>query len=83
MSIVVYLLKVSLALLLCRALYWTYMDHLAGTPVALTEQAGTWSPGSVLLMVYLAVALGLLVRSALRFRQIFTDSVNPNSFWLL
>ena len=118
MSIVVYLLKVSLALLLCTLLYWatfrkltffqwnrlylltsivlslilpllrlqwkntmvavadiggidwTYMDHLATNPVALTEQADTWSPGSVLLMVYLTIALGLLVRSALRFRQL-------------
>lgn len=118
MSMVVYLLKVSLALLLCWALYWatfrkltffqwnrlyllasvvlslvlpllrlqwkntmvavadiggidwTYMDHLATSPVALTEQADTWSPGSVLLMVYLTIALSLLVKSALRFRQL-------------
>jgi len=118
MSIVLYLLKVNLALLLCWVLYWTtfrkltffqwnrfyllasvvlslilpllrlqwkstmvavadiggidwtYMDHLATTPVALTEQAGSWSPGSVLLMVYLAITLSLLVRSALRFRQL-------------
>ncbi len=118
MSIVVYLLKVSLALLLCWALYWTafrkltffqwnrfyllasvvlslilpllrlqwkntmvavadiggidwtYMDHLASQPVAFTEHADAWSPGSVLLMVYLSVALGLLMRSAFRFRQL-------------
>ena len=118
MSIMVYLLKVSLALLLCWVLYWAtfrkltffqwnrlyllasvvlslilpllrlqwkntmvavadiggidwiYVDHLATGPVALTEQADTWSPGSVLLMVYLTIALSLLVRSALRFRQL-------------
>jgi len=118
MSLVVYLLKVSLALMLCWALYWTtfrkltffqwnrfylvasvalslilpllklqwkdtmvtvadiggidwtYMDHLATQPVALAEHADSWSPGSVLLMVYITVALGLLVRSALRFRQL-------------
>jgi len=118
MSMVVYLLKVSLALLLCWTLYWTtfrkltffqwnrfyllasvalslilpllklqwketmvavadiggidwtYVGHLATQPVALTEHADTWSPGSVQLMVYIAVALGLLVRSALRFRQL-------------
>lgn len=118
MSIVVYLLKASLALLLCWALYWTvfrkltffqwnrfyllasvalslslpllklqwnttmvagadiggidwtYMGHLATQPVALTEHAETWSPGSVLFTVYLTVVLSLLVRSALRFRQL-------------
>jgi hypothetical protein len=118
MSIVVYLLKVSLALLLSWALYWsafrkltffqwnryyllasvvlslilpllrlqldktmvaaadiggidwTYMDHLASPPEALTEHANAWSPGSVLLLIYLTVALGLLLRSALRFRQL-------------
>jgi len=118
MSIVVYMLKVSLALLLCWALYWTafrkltffqwnrfyllasvalslilpllklqwnttmvavadiggidwsYMGHLATQPVALTEHAETWSPGSVLFAVYLTVALCLLVRSALQFRQL-------------
>ena len=118
MSIVVYLLKVSIALLLCWALYrttfkrltffqwnrfyllasvvlslilpllklqwnttmvavadiggidWTYVDHLTTQPVTFTEQANMWTPGTVLLIVYLAVALSLLVRSALRFRLI-------------
>ena len=118
MSIGIYLLKVSLALLLCWTLYWiafkrltffqwnrfyllasvvlslilpllrlqwkntmvtvadiggidwTYMDHLATHPVAFTEQTEMWSPGTILLMVYLTVALCLLGRSALRFRQL-------------
>jgi len=118
MSIVVYMLKVSLALLLCWALYWTafrkltffqwnrfyllasivlsfilplfklqwnttmvavadiggidwtYVGHLASQPVALTEHAKTWSPGSVLFAVYITIALSLLLRSAFRFRQL-------------
>jgi hypothetical protein len=128
MSIVVYLLKVSLALLLCWALYWTtfkrltffqwnrfyllasvvlslivpllklqwnttmvavadiggidwtYVNHLTTQPVAFTEQANMWSPGTVLLTVYLAVALSLLVRSAARFRYCLLQMVFHLSF---
>lgn len=50
---------------------WTHMDHLVSSPVALTEQAGSWSPGSVFLIMYTIVALTLLFRSVLRFRQLF------------
>ena len=53
---------------------WTYMDHLVTTPVALTEQTGSWSPGSVLLILYMIVTLTLLGRSILRFRQLFKSS---------
>jgi hypothetical protein len=118
MSMLIYLLKVSLALLFCWALYWTafkrltffqwnriyllasvvlsiflpllrlqwgntvvavadfggidwtYVDHLAGSPEALKESSSTWSPASLVLIVYLSVAMSLLGRSALRFRQL-------------
>ncbi len=53
---------------------WTYMDHLVTTPVAMTEQTGSWSPGSVLLILYMIVALTLLGRSVLRFRQLFIST---------
>jgi len=122
MSILIYLIKVNLALILCWALYsvafkkltffqwnrfyllgsvvlsfilpllrlqwksamvaaadiggidWTYVDHLASTPLVLSEQAESWSPGSVLLILYVIVALAHLVRSALRFRQLLTST---------
>jgi beta-lactamase regulating signal transducer with metallopeptidase domain len=118
MSILIYLIKVNLAILLFGALYrvafrnlsffqwnrffllgsvalstilpllrlqwkstmvavadlggidWTYMDQLATSPVVLTEQAGSWSPGSVLLFLYIVVSLSFLIRSALRFRHL-------------
>ena len=123
MSILIYLIKVNLAIMLCWALYrvafkkltffqwnrfylvgsvvlslilpllrlqwkptmgtaadiggidWTYVDHLASTPLALSEQADSWSPGAFLLIVYVIVALTLLVRSALRFRQLLASTV--------
>jgi hypothetical protein len=53
---------------------WTYMDHLVTTPVALTEQTGSWSPGSVLLILYMIVALTLLISSALRFRKLIIST---------
>jgi hypothetical protein len=120
MSILVYLIKVNLALMLCWVLFsgafknltffqwnrfyllgsvilslilpllrlqwnstlavavdlggidWTYMDHLVTTPLALNERTGGWSPGSVLLVLYMIVTLTLLFRSVLRFRQFLT-----------
>jgi len=122
MSLLVYLIKVSMALVLCWALYraafrkltffqwnriyllasvvlslilpllrlqlktklvaaadiggidWTYVDHLASTPVHLTQNAEAWSPGSVLLLVYIAVALTLLLRSGLRIRHLLRST---------
>jgi len=122
MSILIYLIKVNLAIMLCWALYrvafkqlsffqwnrfyllgsvvlslilpllrlqwkpkmvaaadiggidWIYMDHLATSPVALTEHTAVWSPGSLFLIAYLIVALILLVRSARRFRQLLTNT---------
>ena len=122
MSILIYLIKVNLAIILCWALYrvafkkltffqwnrfyllgsvvlslilpllrlqwksamvaaadirgidWTYVDHLASTPLVLSEQAESWSPGSVLLILYVIVALTLLLRSALRFRQLLKST---------
>jgi hypothetical protein len=53
---------------------WTYMDHLVTNPVALIEQTGSWSPGSVLLVLYMIVTLTLLGRSAFRFRQLFKST---------
>jgi len=118
MSMLVYLIKVNLALVLCWALYrvafrkltffqwnrfylmgsvvlslilpllrlqlkttlvaaadiggidWTYVDHLASNPVALTQYANPWSPRSVILAVYVAVALTFLLRSGLKFRHL-------------
>jgi len=57
-----------------RGIDWTYMDHMATSPVALTEHTASWSPASVLLMVYMMVALILLVRSALRFRRLYLST---------
>ena len=122
MSILIYLLKVNLALMLSWALYrvafknltffqwnrfyilgsvvlslilpllrlqwnstmvaavdlggidWTHVDHLVSTPVAFTEQAGSWSPGSVLLILYMIVALTLLFRSTHRLLQVFKST---------
>jgi len=54
-----------------RGIDWIYMDHLATSPVAPTEHISSWSPASVLLMVYVMVALMLLVRSAFRFRKLY------------
>ena len=92
MSIVIYMLKVSLALLLCWELYWTafiYWLPLYSLILPLLKLqwnttmvavADIWSPGTVLLIVYLAVALSFLVRSALRFRRCLLQMVFHLSF---
>lgn len=49
---------------------WIYMDHLATTRAVLSEIAISWSAGSLLLSLYIAVALTLLIRSALRLRKL-------------
>lgn len=49
---------------------WSNMDHLAGVPSTLGRQSGPGSPGSILLVLYLAVAACLLLRSALRSRKL-------------
>ena len=122
MSLLVYLIKVNLALVLCLALYWvafrkltffqwnriyllasvvlslilpllrlqlkttlvaaadiggidwTYVDHLASSPVHLTQKAELWSPGSVLLVVYVAVALTFLLRSGWKIRHLLRST---------
>ena len=122
MSILVYLIKVNLALVLCWALYrvafrkltffqwnriyllasvvlslilpllrlqlkttlvaaadiggidWTYVDHLASSPVLLNQSAEAWSPGTVLLLVYFAIALTFLLRSGLRIRRLLRST---------
>jgi len=122
MSILVYLIKVNLALVLCWALYrvafrkltffqwnriyllasvvlslilpllrlqlkttlvaaadiggidWTYLDHLASSPVLLNQSAEAWSPGTVLLLVYFAIALTFLLRSGLRIRRLLRST---------
>ena len=122
MSILVYLIKVNLALMLCWALYrvafrkltffqwnriflmasvvlsfilpllrlqlkttlvaaadiggidWTYVDHLASTPLVLNQNAESWLPGSVLLFVYVAIALTFLLRSGLRIHHLLRST---------
>lgn len=122
MSILVYLIKVNLALVLCWALYrvafrkltffqwnriyllasvvlslilpllrlqlkttlvaaadiggidWTYVDHLASSPVLLNQSEEAWSPGTVLLLVYFAIALTFLLRSGLRIRRLLRST---------
>lgn len=122
MSLLVYLIKVNLALVFCWALYrvafrkltffqwnriyllasvvlslilpllrlqlktnlvavadiggidWTYIDHLASTPVLLTQNAEAWSPGSALLFVYIAISLTFLLRSGLRIRHLLRST---------
>lgn len=51
---------------------WTYVDHFAAVPEAVSAAADgdSVSPASILWFIYLAVALGLLLRSAYRFRQL-------------
>jgi hypothetical protein len=121
MSLLVYLIKVNLALVLCWALYWgafrkltffqwnriylmsslvfsfilplfklqlkttlvaaadiggidwTYIDHLTSAPVALTQYTEPWSPRSLVLIVYVAVALAFLLRSGWKFRHLLTS----------
>ncbi len=53
---------------------WTYVEHLASTPVALTKHADAWSPGAVLMLVYGAVALSFLLQSGLRFRHLLRST---------
>jgi murein DD-endopeptidase MepM/ murein hydrolase activator NlpD len=53
---------------------WTYMDHLVSAPLALTGRAGGWSPASVLLVLYILVALTLLFRSIYRLIQLFKST---------
>jgi hypothetical protein len=55
---------------------WTYVDHFGTAPASLSEQAGSGSPLSIFLLVYLTVALVLLLRSALRFRQLGLSTRN-------
>jgi bla regulator protein blaR1 len=49
---------------------WTYMDQLVTTPVVQTGQAGSWSPGLMILLIYMLVSLSLLIRSVLSFRKL-------------
>jgi hypothetical protein len=49
---------------------WTYVDHFGTAPAALSEQADSGSPLSIIWLVYLTVAGIFLFRSALRFRQL-------------
>lgn len=56
---------------------WTYVDHLASTPVSLTPYADPWTPRSVLLFLYAVMALSLLLRSGWRFRLLIR-SMGPS-----
>jgi hypothetical protein len=49
---------------------WSYVDHLAGVPSALTRPSGPRSPATLLLVIYLIVAAGLLARSVLQCRKL-------------
>jgi hypothetical protein len=49
---------------------WTYMDHLVNTPIKLKQHAEIFTPANVLLIIYLAVAMIITVRSASRFRYL-------------
>jgi hypothetical protein len=58
------------------AIDWSYVDHFASTPVALTPYAAGWSPRWILLFVYAAVALIFLIRSGWKLRHLF-GSLGP------
>lgn len=56
---------------------WTYVDHLASTPVALIQHGGSWSPLSLVLIVYVVVAFAFLIRSGWKFRHLLR-SLEPS-----
>jgi len=53
-----------------KGIDWSYVDHLAGVPSALTRQSGLRSPATLLLVMYLIVAASMLARSVLRSRRL-------------
>jgi hypothetical protein len=55
------------------AIDWSYVDHLASAPVALTPYAEGWSPRWLFWIVYGTVALVFLIRSGWKLRHLFRN----------
>jgi hypothetical protein len=65
-----------------RGIDWSYMDHLTGVPSVLTRQSGLGSPATLLLVIYLVVAAGLLARSILRSRKLLRGAAGSRRIHL-